>query len=465
MVSKIIIFKYNYMKKIIFSLTIFFIILWLSSCSNSEKWIIIQSNTWVINSWTTVDNKSIWWSIEETKIEKKWCEVIYESVSKSTLKKRRFSFFIEWDCKDKIINWDSTQEWNLLETSNWIRFEIQDWYVSYSFKRLINFVKNPPEEKGISIKNFFTESININPNLEINISKYTTFDENNKQVLDNKIVWNFWYFVISNQSYLDKIINNNYYQEKEWVLYSYDNIFTTWIKSIDNNIKIFSKELILIASYPIEISTNFLLNLYINKFNEGENWLFISNNMVKEKMIQKVLNIFWDKIWVDDIEQLWELKNSEFHDLYEIWDGIVSSMLLNSINYKEITNHIDETTSFIMIDNIQTYSNSEKEYNDFIKFLKELAVKYNLTIFISSSIPLKKIESRHNKIPTMGDLVNYSESLVNLTNLVITLYKEEYYDEFTDRKWIIDVFINNSQKTKIELFDKNGRFFELVSDK
>lgn len=188
------------MKKIIFSLTIFFIILWLSSCSNSEKWIIIQSNTWVINSWSTSNYKNTSWSIVETKVKKKWCEVIYENVSKSTLKKRRFSFFIEWDCKDKIINWDSTQEWNLLETPNWIKFEIQDWYVSYSFNRLVNFIKNPPEEKGISIKNFLTESININPNLEVNISKYTTFDENNKQVLDNKIIWNFWYFVISNYS-------------------------------------------------------------------------------------------------------------------------------------------------------------------------------------------------------------------------------------------------------------------------
>lgn len=140
-------------------------------------------------------------------------------------------------------------------------------------------------------------------------------------------------------------------------------------------------------------------------------------------------------------------------------------MFLNTNNYNEIIPNINEDISFIMIDNIQTYCNSEKEYNEFIKFLKELAIKYNLTILISSSIPIKKIESRNNKIPTIWDLVNYSESLVNLTNLVITLYKEEYYDEFTDRKWIIDVFINNSQKTKIELFDKNGRFFELVSDK
>lgn len=210
MVSKIIIFKYNYMKKIIFFFTIFFLIIWLSSCSNSHEWITIQSNTWFINSWNTINSKTISWSLSESRIDKKWCEVIYENVSKVELKKRRFSFFIEWDCKDKIITWDSTQEWNLLETPNWVKFEIQDWFASYSIKKIYDFIKNKPDEKGVLINNFLTENINNNPKFEINISKYTIYDEKNKQVIDYKIVWNFWGFILSNYSEsFQKNLNEN----------------------------------------------------------------------------------------------------------------------------------------------------------------------------------------------------------------------------------------------------------------
>jgi len=336
-----------------------------------------------------------------------------------------------------------------------IKINIDVKYNNFSINNYVNY-KECLKENDIYIIIFYYDYKKIN--------WFQKIQDLNK-ILEKNLIKNI--FLINNsesrwivnssitKTNLDEIINN---LQENWRLLSIeDNIFTTWISSIDRNIKIFSKELILVASHPIELSTNFLLNIYINKFLHNEKWLFISNNIVKEKMIQKILSIILGKTWIDAMVLLWEIKKTEFHDLYK---KLINKILYN-INYKEIETYINESISFVMIDNIQTCCNTEKEYNEFIRLLKEVAVKYNITIFVSSNLPINKITNRLGHTPIITDLSGYSESLVNLTNSVITLYKEDFYDEFTERKWIIDVFLNNSERSKIELFDNNGKIIEV----
>jgi hypothetical protein len=49
-------------------------------------------------------------------------------------------------------------------------------------------IQNPPEERSILIKNFITQRIENTMDIDINLSKYTVYDDHNKQVIENKIV-------------------------------------------------------------------------------------------------------------------------------------------------------------------------------------------------------------------------------------------------------------------------------------
>lgn len=204
------------MKKIILNLLVITSVLFLASCSHSEKWIVIQSSTGNINSWNIVYNKTLSWTAKENKEVKKWCEVIYESVSKIGLKKRRFSFHIEWDCKNNIINWSYEQEWNLLETSNWIKFEIQDDSWEYSIDKLIEKIKLLPFEIMSSDKTmmplwFVTNTIENKNNIQIQAWKVTIKKENNSSYNENIIMANFDTFLIKNysESFQKKLNENN----------------------------------------------------------------------------------------------------------------------------------------------------------------------------------------------------------------------------------------------------------------
>jgi replicative DNA helicase len=77
----------------------------------------------------------------------------------------------------------------------------------------------------------------------------------------------------------------------------------------------------------------------------------------------------------------------------------------------------------------------------------------------------RAVETRVDKKPILSDL-RESWSIEQDADIVMMLYREEYYDEFTDRKWVTDVAVRknrNGPVGTIELmFDRtNQKFYEM----
>jgi len=56
----------------------------------------------------------------------------------------------------------------------------------------------------------------------------------------------------------------------------------------------------------------------------------------------------------------------------------------------------------------------------------------------------RTLESRPDKRPIMSDL-RESGSIEQDADIIMMLYREEYYDEFTDRKGVTDILIRKNR--------------------
>ena len=87
---------------------------------------------------------------------------------------------------------------------------------------------------------------------------------------------------------------------------------------------------------------------------------------------------------------------------------------------------------------------------------------YIINILICIS---RTVEQRPDKRPIMSDL-RESGSIEQDADIVMMLYREEYYDEFTDKKWITDVLIRKNRNWPIGhielMFNKNSQKFVQV---
>lgn len=408
--------------------------------------------------------------------------------------------------RNKIVHWEKTSEKDFID----ITFYVRDlpWIIwtiieSYTFNILEEYFKKKWFESHL--KNNYGKELdsNLSKNYDfkytkdsetINIDiKYNNFEiSNHFDSINKKEFYIFifyydykkynWYEKIQN---LNKILKNKWIDsnvflinnsESRWIINKWtteaylntffnkieqnkttNNIFEdntilkTWYKNIDEKINIYWKEIITIASYPFEISSNFLLNIFINNFSCWKKWLFISNSLIEERMVDKICNII-------NLEKAIENDEEKILNIYsELWNYII----YNKLNIIELEKYIDYNINFIFIDNIQTLASSKQEYNNLFKALKEIANKYNISIIITSNLNPKKITSKFDKKPTSEDLADYSDSFINLSNSILTLYREDYYDEFTEKKWIIEVSIHKWSNSN----HHSTRWLELMETK
>jgi replicative DNA helicase len=244
----------------------------------------------------------------------------------------------------------------------------------------------------------------------------------------------------------------------------------TWLKWWD---------MIVLAARPSMGKTAFALNLAQNIWFKGKNVAIFSLEMSKEQLTDRMIaSAMWINSWK---LAKWELEDEEF---MKIWDAmeklswaniyIDDSAWGNLVELKSKCRRlkIESWLDLIIIDYLQLMStntsnnfwNRVQEISEISRWIKALARELDVPIIALSQLS-RQLESRPDKRPIMSDL-RESWAIEQDADIIMMLYREEYYDEFTERKWVTDILIRKNRNGpiwNIELmFEKSNQRFEEI---
>ena len=91
--------------------------------------------------------------------------------------------------------------------------------------------------------------------------------------------------------------------------------------------------------------------------------------------------------------------------------------------------------------------NRVQELSQITRSLKSIAKEFQIPIIALSQLS-RNVETRINKRPVLSDL-RESGSIEQDADIVMMIYRGDYYDEFTERKGITDIFIRKNRNGPI----------------
>lgn len=96
--------------------------------------------------------------------------------------------------------------------------------------------------------------------------------------------------------------------------------------------------------------------------------------------------------------------------------------------------------------------------------MKELARELHVPIIALSQLS-RAVENRPDKRPQLSDLRD-SGAIEQDADSVLMLYREDYYDPYTDRKGLADIFVRKNRNgptgdVELQRVKENMRFFNI----
>ena len=153
-----------------------------------------------------------------------------------------------------------------------------------------------------------------------------------------------------------------------------------------------------------------------------------------------------------------------------------SGITVSDLRTKARRLHHQHPLAVIMVDYLQlmsggsrfaTIANRVQEISEISRSLKILARELNVPVVALSQLN-RSVESRNPQIPQLADL-RESGSIEQDADVVLFLYREDYYNPDTDRQNITDIFIKkhrNGPVGKFELyFDRTRQKFRDLDTK
>ena len=235
---------------------------------------------------------------------------------------------------------------------------------------------------------------------------------------------------------------------------------STGYKDLDNTISGLQKgDFIIVAARPSMGKTAFALNIaqYASK---GANVGIFSLEMTKEQLAQRMISarclIEFEKIKTGN------LTDKEFEKMATGINEISSrhifiddeSTTLASIKAKAKWLKNRKGLDVIMIDYLQLIESTEKsasreqEVSKISRELKKLAKQLNITVIALSQLS-RAPEQRSDHRPILSDL-RESGSIEQDADIILMLYRDEYYNKETDDKNIADVIINKNRNGEVK---------------
>ena len=212
--------------------------------------------------------------------------------------------------------------------------------------------------------------------------------------------------------------------------------FKTGFEDLDSVLGIQEKKgaLITIGARPAMGKTTFMLSILENILSKNKKCLYFSLDMLKERLITRLLFQISETDFVkfkyfNYIEENdWENLSVAMYNLLK-WDLRIDDN--SGIKTDEIEIAIKEQQpDVVFIDYLQLMDGKRKQdrctqIEEIIKDLKRIAKENGVVIIIASQLS-RAVENRCDKRPMLSDLRD-SGSIENLSDVVIFLYRDEYY--------------------------------------
>lgn len=239
----------------------------------------------------------------------------------------------------------------------------------------------------------------------------------------------------------------------------------TGFKALDNILSgLQPSDLVIIAARPSMGKTALALNMAQNVAKRGKTVGIISLEMSKEQLVERM---FCSLLSVDSWKmRTGRLSDEDFSKIGGVMDELNSTKIYiddsvgNSIaelKAKARRLKMENGLDVLIIDYLQlmsagklsysAQSNRVQEISEISRSLKALARDLSIPIIALSQLS-RAVEARPSKIPQLSDL-RESGAIEQDADVVLMIYREDYYEEDTDRKGITDIFIRKHRNGPI----------------
>ncbi len=232
-------------------------------------------------------------------------------------------------------------------------------------------------------------------------------------------------------------------------------------------------DMVILAARPSMGKTAFALNIAQNVWYGGKNVAVFSLEMSKEQLTDRMIASAME---IDSWKLAkWELEDHEFAKIWEAMEKLSEANIyiddtawgnLMDLKSKCRRLKIESGLDLIVIDYLQLMSNWNsmnrvQEVSEISRGIKSLARELNVPIIALSQLS-RTVEQRPDKRPIMSDL-RESGSIEQDADIIMMMYREEYYDEFTEKKWVTDILMRKNRNGPIGnielMFNKNNQKF------
>ncbi len=222
-------------------------------------------------------------------------------------------------------------------------------------------------------------------------------------------------------------------------------------------------DLVILAARPSMGKTALALNMAQNIAKRGFSVGFISLEMSKEQLVERM---FCSLLAVDSWKmRTGKLTDDDFAKIGTVMDEMNSMKMyiddsignsISELKAKARRLKMENGLDFLVIDYLQLMSsgsasayqgNRVQEISEISRALKALARDLSIPILALSQLS-RAVEMRPTKIPQLADL-RESGAIEQDADVVMMLYREDYYEEDTDRKGVTDLFIRKHRNGPI----------------
>jgi replicative DNA helicase len=256
---------------------------------------------------------------------------------------------------------------------------------------------------------------------------------------------------------------------------------TTGFKTLDAKLSgLQPSDLVILAARPSMGKTALALNIGVNAAIKGRKTVGIfSLEMSKEQLVDR---LFASLLGVDSWKlQRGKLEDSDFQNMGPIMDEMSkanifiddsSASSMPEFRTKARRLQMEHGLDLLIVDYLQLMStgnssfagNRVQEISEISRSLKQIARELRIPILALSQLS-RAVEARPDKMPQLSDL-RESGSIEQDADVVMMLYRDDYYNEDTDRAGIADVFIRkhrNGPTGRVELMFKKEqtRFYDI----